>query len=205
MDKNKALGIVAFMAVVLLILFGVGFKSSSVGGNFNPVPVEFSKGITVGGTEVINSSGQFTGGINTVLTSVIGSTSIGLNYYKPILAPAADATLTVAQTNSIVKMNTAGEDITLPAVASSIGVSYRFVVTGAVATTNMTVNSAEGDNVEGTLVVAGAVVDCDANDVITFVIDGENIGDFVDLYSDGTSWLIGASGGLTASKITCTG
>jgi len=138
---------------------------------------------------------------------ITGTASIsgGLTYQLPVVAPGGDATLTVAQSGSFVKMNTAGEDITLPAVASSAGVHYKFAVTGAVATTNMTIASAEGDNIEGSLIVAGAVVDCDANDVITFVIDGENIGDFVDLYSDGTSWLIGASGGLTASKMTCSG
>lgn len=201
MNKNilKAIGAVV---LVLGLAFLVGAKNSNLGGNFNPVTVDFAQGISVNGTQVINSSGTFLGAISATGTSSISGS---LAYKLPVVAPAGDATLTVAQSGSFVKMNTAGEDITLPAVASSAGVHYKFAVTGAVETTNMTIASAEGDNIEGSLIVAGAVVDCDANDVITFVIDGENIGDFVELYSDGTSWLIGASGGLTASKMTCSG
>lgn len=91
----------------------------------------------------------------------------------------------------------------LPAV-TNVGTHYRFVVGGALATTNVIVDSAEGDNLEGTLIVAGAVVDCDAEDQLNFVVDGENIGDYVEVRSNGSKWLIGDSGVLTAAKLTCT-
>lgn len=239
--KIVIVGLALGLVLALLTKF-----SGNVGGSFNPVMVDFAQGISVNGTPVINSSGEWVGTgeevtapltLDDTLTVgvddtghdvtffgatagskwlwdesadkmvVTGSASISgaLTSLLSVVAPAGDATLTNAQSGSLFKMNTAGEDLTLPAVATASGVHYRFAVTGAVATTNMTIVSAEGDNIEGSLIVAGAVVDCDANDVITFVIDGENIGDFVELYSDGTSWLIGASGGLTASKMTCSG
>jgi hypothetical protein len=78
------------------------------------------------------------------------------------------------------------------------------VVKAAFATTNYVIDSAEGDNIEGTLIVAGAVVDCNAVDQIDFVNDGENLGDYVEIRSDGTKWFIGDSGVLTGSKMTCT-
>lgn len=102
-------------------------------------------------------------------------------------------------------MGTAGVDVTLPAATASAGVGYKFVVSAAVATTDMTIVGAAADLIEGTLIVAGAVVDCDASDIITFVVDGENIGDYVEVYSDGTKWMIGDSGALTTSKLTCSG
>lgn len=208
---QKILLAIAIMLSLAALLIPSGTKQTSLGGLVHTLSEDFTAGLRVRGTEVISSARAITGAAITgssltiTGTSLLGSATAGAYSYAPVVAPAADATLTVSQTNAIVKMNTAGEDITLPAVASSNGVRYRFVVTAAVATTNMTINSAEGDNIEGTLIVAGAVVDCDANDLITYVIDGENIGDFVDLYSDGTSWLIGASGTLTASKMTCSG
>ncbi len=94
--------------------------------------------------------------------------------------------------------------ITLPAVTAKKGLSLRFQVSGALTGASVTIDSAEGDNIEGTLIVAGAVVDCDAEDQINIVTDGENIGDYVELMSDGTQWLLVDSGVLTAAKMTCT-
>jgi hypothetical protein len=91
----------------------------------------------------------------------------------------------------------------LPATSTSAGVFYRFVVDSAMSSTNTIQTSDLGNHIEGALIVAGAVVDCDAEDTLTFVGDGENLGDFVELRSNGTNWFIGASGALTASKLTC--
>lgn len=181
--------------VVLLAL--IGSKQPEVGGSFNPVVVDFAEGISVDGELVIGGDG--------VVVAPLGEVGAGANLTRPVLTPTADTTLTVAQTGAIVQMGTAGLDVTLPAATASAGVEYRFVVSQAVATTNMTIVGAPADIIEGSLIVAGAVVDCDASDLLTFVIDGENIGDYVELYSDGTKWMIGDSGVLTASKLTCTG
>jgi hypothetical protein len=184
---NKfALVMVGVVVGVLLSAFSGQFAEPNLGSVYNNVLTDFSEGISVDGVVIIDGNRELT-----ALASV----------YEP----AGDVTLTAAQSGSIVEMNTAGQDVTLPTASASVGAHYRFVVTGAVATTNMTIVASPADTIEGTLVVAGAVVDCDATDILTFVIDGENIGDYVELYTDGTSWLIGDSGVLTASKLTCTG
>jgi hypothetical protein len=125
---------------------------------------------------------------------------------KAIAPTVATATTTLTAINSgtTYLLSATGTSIILPAVTNT-GVHYKFAINGAATGSNFIITSAEGDNIEGTLIVAGAVVDCDDVDVITFVTDGENLGDFVEVYSDGTNWLIGASGTLTASKMTCSG
>jgi hypothetical protein len=110
--------------------------------------------------------------------------------------------LTAANSGTTYYMTGSSTEITLPAIAD--GLNFKFVVTGASTGYNWIISSSEGDNIEGTLIVAGAVVDCAAEDQINFVVDGENIGDYVEVYSDGSQWLIGDSGVLTASKMTCT-
>lgn len=166
--------------------------------------VDTEDGYTVDGSEVINGSGTVTGTVSSA--SITASSLLYKQKQTAINSKATSVALTAAQSGTTFHLTQAtGTALVLPAVASSAGVTYRFVIGAAFSTSNYTVTSAEGDNVEGSLIVAGAVVDCDANDVITFVNDGENIGDFVDLYSDGTYWYIGASGGLTASKLTCSG
>lgn len=119
----------------------------------------------------------------------------------------AGATTTVSvqpfQSGSTFYLSASGTVLTLPAPVA--GAKYRFVVAGSIDTVNMVVQSAEGDNIEGSLIVAGAVVDCNANDRIDIVVDGENIGDFVELSSNGTYWMITGSNALTSAKLTCTG
>ncbi len=209
MNKSKLLNILGTVVTVVITVFILGFASSKtnipVGGNFNPVPVEFSQGITVGGTEVINNTGQFTGGLNTVLASVIGSTSVGLNYYKPVVSLTADTTITAAATGTIYNVGTAGVDVTLPAPTAAKGVHYRFVVDAAFATTDVTIVSGTADLIEGSLIVAGAVVACDAADIITIAAANEDIGDFIDLYSNGVKWMIGANQAMTAGNHACSG
>jgi len=123
-----------------------------------------------------------------------------------ILAPTsiyATTTLTIFDSGTTYYLSASGTTITLPAVGTE-GLNFKFVINGAADTGNFIIDSAEGDNIEGTLIVAGAVVDCDAEDQINFVVDGENIGDYFEIRSDGTQWLLGNSGVLTAAKLTCT-
>ena len=115
----------------------------------------------------------------------------------------SDVTLTSSDSGTTYLLSATGTNIILPAV-SSTGANFKFRVNGNLDTINMIVKSAEGDNIEGTLLVAGAVVDCAAEDQINFVVDGENIGDYFEIMSDGTQWLLGDSGVLTAAKLTCT-
>lgn len=124
----------------------------------------------------------------------------------PTIGFSASTTLSHSQSGAIiVQATTTGIVVELPAVANK-GAYFKFVVGSAFATNNFKIGSKQGetDKIQGTLEVAGAVVDCDAEDYINFIADGENVGDFIELFSDGTSWIIGASGGLTSAKITCT-
>lgn len=140
------------------------------------------------------------------------SNDLGGFYSPDIIGPSAytqtiKATTTLRSVDSgytflLDPTNGKGQTVTLPAAEK--GVEVRFIVSDAFATNNWIIDSAEGDNIEGTLVVAGAVVDCAAEDQINLVADGENLGDYVELYSDGTNWYIMDSGVLTAAKMTCT-
>jgi len=130
-----------------------------------------------------------------------------LNYKEmtTALAPTsiyATTTLLAENSGTTYYLSGSGTTITLPAIND--GVNFKFQINGAADSGNFIIDSAEGDNIEGTLIVAGAVVDCASEDQINFVTDGENLGDYVEISSDGTQWLIGDSGTLTTGKMTCT-
>jgi hypothetical protein len=148
--------------------------------------------VTVGGDVAVTGNLSVTGTIaGDEKVSSIAATSV-----------YATTTLVAADSGTTYYLSASGTTIILPAKAA--GLNFKFVVGGALDTGNVIIDSAEGDNIEGTLIVAGAVVDCDAEDQINFVTDGENLGDYVELHSNGTNWFIGDSGALTASKLTCT-
>jgi hypothetical protein len=92
--------------------------------------------------------------------------------------------------------------ITLPAVTNT-GFHCR-VICGFAITSNGVLASAEGDNMEGAVMVASTVVAVDAADQINFVATAENIGDEVEVISDGTYWHVRGSA-LTTGGLTATG
>lgn len=113
-------------------------------------------------------------------------------------------TLVAADNGKLMSLNAAaGAAITLPAVANT-GWTARFVVSTVFATSDWVVSSAEGDNIEGCLNIASTLTTVDAADSFTFELGAENIGDFVDVISDGTSWLVYGVG-LSASSLSSTG
>ena len=95
----------------------------------------------------------------------------------------------------------AGVTVTLPAVES--GLNFRFVVANAFDTSNYIIDSAEGDNIDGILVVNGASVAASGEDQINFVASAESVGDFIDIWSDGNKWYVwgigNAAGSITAT------
>ena len=95
----------------------------------------------------------------------------------------------------------AGATITLPALKA--GLNFKFIVADNFATSNWVIDSAEGDNIEGALTVAGAVVVAGAEDQINLVASAESKGDFVELYCNGTNWFVHGVGALSGS-ITAT-
>ena len=193
----------------------------NLGGIYNNRGIhDFPDGISISGTTFIDSGRDLAvddAAIEDDLTVSGDSTLAGLTVSgvstlatttlkEPVVTLTGTTTLTTAQSGSTFYLDmTDGSAITLPVATSAAGVIYKFVVADNFATSDITITSAEGDNIEGTLIVAGAVVDCDASDVITFVDDGENIGDYVELRSNGSKWFIGGSGALTGSKLTCSG
>lgn len=105
-------------------------------------------------------------------------------------------TLTSADNGKTFYLNAAaGATITLPAVEA--GLSFKFVVAATFATTNWVIDSAEGDNIDGSVEVAGAVVVAAAEDQVNFVASAEALGDHVVLHSDGVQWFVHGMAALT--------
>ena len=92
--------------------------------------------------------------------------------------------------------------ITLPAVTNA-GFKCKVIV-GLALTSDAVVSSAEGDNLEGALMVASTVVTVDAADDINFVDTAENIGDWATFESDGAIWYVDGRA-LTTAAMTATG
>lgn len=115
-------------------------------------------------------------------------------------------TLTMADSGKTFSLQgaTAGANITLPAVATSAGFKAKFWVGKAFATTAWTITAAT-NVIQGSFMVAGAVVACASQGVLTFAYGAETLGDFIELNCDGTSWLVfgnaTASGGITTTTV----
>ena len=92
--------------------------------------------------------------------------------------------------------------ITLPAVTNK-GFKCKVIV-GLALTSDAVVSSAEGDNMEGAIDVADAVVTVNAADDINFVDTAENIGDWATFESDGVNWYVDGRA-LTTAAMTATG
>lgn len=106
------------------------------------------------------------------------------------------------EAGSTVFSSASSSTTTLPAARD--GLVFTFQVNEAIATGNWIIDSTEGDNINGTLSVNNADVACSGEDQLNFVTDGETIGDFVTLRSDGDQWVVSGSDVETAAKLTCT-
>ena len=134
-----------------------------------------------------------------VLTHVVNPARRERNEVGQITAAA---TLTAADSGKWYELAaSAGVTGTLPAVSS--GLNFRFVVANAFDTSNYVIDSAEGDNIDGTIIVNGASVAASGEDQINFVASAESVGDFIDIWSDGAKWYVwgigNASGAITAT------
>ena len=201
--------------IALLGVFAIGGLVTAYSGDAPNIVIEGDYIEAPGGEnlgeEMLGASGtRFPYGVSADTTSPIagevrGTTlkiTDGILYQETASTITAATTVTAAQSGTTFYMDfTAGATSTLPAVQA--GLVYRFVVSDNFATSDMVIASTEGDNIEGALIVAGAVVDCDAEDKIKIVADGENLGDYVEFRSDGVKWFLGDSGALTGSKMTC--
>ena len=116
---------------------------------------------------------------------------------------AVATTLTAEDSGKVFILKAAaGAQITLPAVATSAGLRFKFIVGLAFATTDWTVK-ALSNAIEGSVLVNGAHVAGVDENTISFVASAESIGDFAELVCDGTNWYVNGSG-VTAGAITLT-
>jgi hypothetical protein len=201
-DKiTKVLAVIAlvFGLVAIVVALSKSPKLESYAGMYNTNPSHNYGNFYAGGADQFSVLAD-----GTITASTFSTDSATIKEATTVTGNTLTDTITVPESFTTFYAGASTTTYTLPAVASSAGVVLRFVIATAFATSNVIIDSAEGDNIEGALIVAGAVVDCNAVDQINFVNDGENLGDFVELRSNGTNWFIAASGALTASKLTCT-
>jgi hypothetical protein len=112
-------------------------------------------------------------------------------------------TLSAADSGKLFSLNAAaGAQITLPAVATSAGLNFRFTVQALFATTAWTILAASSVIQGGVIVNSVNVLGANEN-TITFVASADTIGDFVQLYCDGVNWYVSGVG-ATAGAITLT-
>ena len=134
-----------------------------------------------------------------VLTHVVNPARRERNEVDQVTAAV---TLTAADSGKWYELPaSAGVTVTLQAVSS--GLNFRFVVANAFDTSNYIIDSAEGDNIDGNLIVNGAAVAASGEDQINFVASAESVGDFIDIWSDGAKWYVWGIGN-SAGAITAT-
>jgi hypothetical protein len=116
---------------------------------------------------------------------------------------SAAATLTAEDSGKLLILNAAaGAEVTLPAVATSAGHYYKFVVGAAFATTAWTIKAATSV-IQGGVIVNSVNVPAANENTITFAHAAETVGDFVELNCDGTNWYVSGLG-TAAGAITLT-
>jgi len=113
-----------------------------------------------------------------------------------------DLTLTAADSGKTLFLNAAGGGtVTLPALKA--GLNFNILVGAIAPTTAWIIDSAEGDNISGILVVNGASVAAVAEDQINFVANTAVSGDYIELACDGSAWYVkgvgSAAGSITAT------
>jgi hypothetical protein len=114
----------------------------------------------------------------------------------------AATTLTDSDSGKVIILNAAaGKVVTLPSVAVA-GFNVKIIVGAAFATTNFTV-VALTNKIQGGVIVNSTYVPAVDENTISFVASAETVGDFAELVSDGTNWLLTGVGAL-AGSITVT-
>jgi len=187
---TQKIAIAALVVSVIALLFGVFNKDvetvteriveQTFGGVTNLDSLTLSEDLVVGGSLDISE------GVTADFGSITATTTLTSDSDN-IQLLAASANMTT---------------ITLPTAED--GLHFKFVVAGALTGSSVLVDSAEGDNIEGNLFVNDAAVACSGEDQINIVTDGEVVGDYFEIVSDGTSWYIIESRGEAAAKMTCT-
>ena len=93
----------------------------------------------------------------------------------------------------------AGAQVTLPSVAKK-GFKAKFTIGAAFATTNWTIKSLT-NIIQGNADVNSTLVPASNENTISFVATAETIGDFIEIYSDGTNFYVDGIGAAAGSII----
>ena len=199
---------------ILALVLIAGVAIGSVGGYFYNQPnaeVGGGGGVTYNASYLVGdvysgTSGALVisnGAVSATTLTASGSSTFSSGVILDTGAIVATSTLTSASDNNqLLGASAVFTTVTLPAATD--GLIYKFVVTGALTGEETLIASAEGGNISGLLQVNGADVVCSAEDQINIITDGETIGDFVELLSDGTNWYLIGSQADAAGKMTCT-
>jgi len=201
MIKNIVIGLLS----LVIAIGGYALSRDNVGAPSGPAHWQmesFLEGVSAGQrdqfsvsrTGVLTSSGAVAlSGVATLTGGIVLDTG----------SVTATTTLTSASDNyQLLPVSANATTITLPAATD--GLRFEFLVTGALTGGFMVIDSAEGDNINGILMVNDADVACVDEDQINIITDGEVVGDRVEIISDGTGWYILDSDGDASGKITCT-
>lgn len=131
------------------------------------------------------------------------STSFNARDFKVATLSAATTIRDDQSGTCFILDGSAGATITLPSLAP--GLNFKFVVGAAFATTDWVIDSAEGDNITGNIIVNGAAVPAAAEDQINFIATAETVGDFIEIFADydNSQWIVWGIGN-GAGAITAT-
>ena len=155
--------------------------------------------LTITNTEVVTISGGATiTGVTTIVSALV----------TPVEVVAATNEIEITESGTVFVLNHATEFVTtLPTVATSAGVTFRFIIGAAPADADYTIVT---DTLENK--IFGMVLEAETDttedgpvgqdeDTITFVRAVAVIGDWVELTSDGVNWYVSgmtaADGGVT--------
>ena len=100
---------------------------------------------------------------------------------------SAAKTLTADESNGMnyILDNAGGLAFTLPAPTQ--GWTCRFTIGSTFASTDYVFTAETAGQFQGSVIAVGAIVDIAAADTLTLAASAENVGDFIDFWSDGTS------------------
>jgi len=199
MIKNLGQAVLtAILAVGLawLVMGLVGDNQSGLESNLGSSGTRFPHGVSADSTSPV--SGELRGTTLTItgaatLSStlgVTGATTLGtLGYRELTEAVTASNTITSTESGKVFYISGAASTSTLPAVSTATGTVFVFQVNAAISG-DITVVSAEGDNIEGAVDVNSSIVTVDAADLIRFAASAENLGDIITVRSDGQKWFV---------------
>jgi hypothetical protein len=136
------------------------------------------------------------------MASVATNVPLGYNHSSEVLAAAKTLTATDSGTTFFLTL-AGGFTVTLPAPKD--GLSYRFIVAVAPTTAYIIASASAANVINGQICTAAdgtAVTTAAASDVINFVASQAILGDYVEMISDGTSWLINGMCAVAAGMTT---